>query len=99
MIVRNRKSSTMLADYPYRRLQIILKLYPTPTDLLLSFDLDPCAILFNGSGVKMLPRTARALEVGCTSLTMDILHGFSLANRGHAMLNRMLKYADRGFGT
>lgn len=64
MVVKNHKTILFLSDYPNRRIQIILKLLTSPTQALLSFDLDACAVGFDGRRVLMLPRCARAIETG-----------------------------------
>lgn len=98
LIVKNAKTINFLASYPNRRIQIILKLLPSPTDILLNFDLDACAIGFNGSRVFMLPRFARAIETGYSIFTMDLVWGHHLGNRRATQEKRVFKYADRGFG-
>ena len=98
LVVKNAKTITFLADYPNRRVQIILKLLPSPTEILLNIDIDPCAVGFDGSHVKMLPRCARALETGYSTFTMDLIWGHYLGNRRATRENRLFKYADRGFG-
>lgn len=66
--------------------------------MLLNFDLDPCAIGFNGKEVLMLPRCARALETGYSVFTTDLVEGHHLGDRRETQLPRVYKYADRGFG-
>ena len=98
LVVKNAKTINFLADYPIRRIQIVLKLLPTPTDILLNFDLDACAIGFDGSRVFMLPRCARAIETGYSVFTMDLVWGHHLGDRRASQDSRIFKYADRGFG-
>ena len=98
LIVKNAKTINFLADYPNRRIQIVLKLLPSPTQILLNFDLDACAIGFDGSGVHMLPRCARALETGYSTFTMDLIWGHYLGDRQATRETRVFSYADRGFG-
>ncbi|KAJ7190054.1 hypothetical protein GGX14DRAFT_408309 [Mycena pura] len=62
LVVRNSKTITFYSQYPTRRLQIVLKLVKSPKDVLLNFDLDICAMGWDGSELWMLPRAARALE-------------------------------------
>lgn len=62
LAVKNSKTITFYARYPLRRIQIILKLVKSPKDVLLNFDLDICAMGWDGNEVLMLPRAARALE-------------------------------------
>ncbi|KAL8640619.1 MAG: hypothetical protein Q9226_008726, partial [Calogaya cf. arnoldii] len=98
MIVKTSKTITLIPKYPDRRTQIILKLLPSPLDILLNFDLDACAMGFDGSRVLMLPRAARALETGYSTFTMDLIWGHHLGNRRESQEVRIFKYADRGFG-
>ncbi|KAJ7730582.1 hypothetical protein B0H16DRAFT_1469551 [Mycena metata] len=63
LAVRNCKTITFYAEYPLRRIQIVLKLAENPRDVLLNFDLDICAMGWDGENVWMLPRAARALEL------------------------------------
>ncbi len=98
LVVKNAKTINLLPSYPNRRIQIILKLLPSPTQILLNFDLDSCAIGFNGSQVLMLPRFARAIETGYSVFTMDLIWGHHLGDRRATQEKRVFKYADRGFG-
>lgn len=98
LVVKNAKTINLLSSYPHRRIQIVLKLLPSPTDVLLNFDLDACAIGFDGSRVMMLPRCARAIETGYSVFTMDLVWGHHLGDRRASQEIRLFKYADRGFG-
>lgn len=82
----------------YTAAQVILKLVASPAEVLLNFDLDPCAIGFTGTDVFLLPRCARALETGYTVFTTDLVAGHHLGDRRESQLPRVYKYADRGFG-
>jgi hypothetical protein len=62
LVVRNCTTITFYARYPLRRIQIVLKLVESPKTVLLNFDLDICAMGWDGATLWMLPRTARALE-------------------------------------
>jgi len=98
LVVKNAKTINLLPSYPNRRIQIILKLLQSPTQILLNFDLDACAIGFDGSRVLMLPRFARAVETGYSVFTMDLIWGHHLGDRRATQEKRVFKYADRGFG-
>lgn len=98
LVVKNAKTINLLSSYPNRRIQIVLKLLPSPTDILLNFDLDACSIGFDGSHVIMLPRCARAIETGYSVFTMDLVWGHHLGDRRASQIIRLFKYADRGFG-
>ena len=97
-VIKNAKTITFLPPYPHRRIQIVLKLLPSPTHVLLNFDLDACALGFDGTSVLMLPRFVRALETGYSVFSMDLVWGHHLRDRRATQEKRLLKYADRGFG-
>ncbi|KAL8932077.1 MAG: hypothetical protein Q9216_006972 [Gyalolechia sp. 2 TL-2023] len=98
IVIKYAKAINFVPTFPSRRIQIILKLLPSPLDILLNINLDACAIGFNGSRVLMLPRCARAIETGYSVFTMDLIWGHHLGNRRETQESRVLKYADRGFG-
>ncbi|KAJ7276704.1 hypothetical protein C8J57DRAFT_1061528 [Mycena rebaudengoi] len=98
LAVRNCNTITFYAHYPLRRIQIVLKLVESPRAVLLNFDLDICAMGWDGSQVWMLPRAARALETGCSVFTMDLIDGHYLSDRRASEPERIFKYADKGYG-
>ena len=98
LVVKSTKTINLISSYPHRRLQIVLKLLAAPTDVLLNFDLDACAIGFDGFRVLMLPRCARAIETGYSVFTMDLVWGHHLSERRASQEVRIFKYANRGFG-
>ncbi|KAJ7020989.1 hypothetical protein C8F04DRAFT_1274306 [Mycena alexandri] len=53
---------------------------------------------WDGSNVWMLPRAARALETGCNTFTMNLVHGHYLSERHASQPLRIFKYADKGYG-
>ncbi|KAJ7224957.1 hypothetical protein B0H12DRAFT_1267871 [Mycena haematopus] len=81
LIVRNSKTITFFSSYPLRRIQIVLKLVKSPRAVLLNFDLDICAMCWDGSEFWMLPRAARALETGFNVFTMNMIQGHYLSER------------------
>ncbi|KAJ7166898.1 hypothetical protein C8R46DRAFT_1219277 [Mycena filopes] len=96
--VRNSTTITFYARYPLRRIQIVLKLVDSPKDVLLNFDLDICAMGWDGKNVWMLPRAARALETGYNTFTMSLVNGHYLSDRRASQPKRIFKYADKGYG-
>jgi hypothetical protein len=62
LVIRNSKTISFLTSYPNRRFQIVLKKVRHPKEVLLNFDLDICAVGYDGKEVWMLPRMVRALE-------------------------------------
>ena len=98
LIVKSVRAIDLITDCPERSIRIILKLYPSPIDVLLESDLDACAIGFDGSRVFMLPRCARAIETGYSVFTMDLVWGCPREGRRASTINRLFDYAERGFG-
>lgn len=98
LVVKNPKTINLIPSYPNCRVQIVLKLVSSLTQALLNFDLDECAVGFDGSRVLMLPRCARAIETGYSVFTMDLIWGYHLSDRRETQRSRVFKYADRGFG-
>ncbi|KAK7007898.1 hypothetical protein R3P38DRAFT_2552529 [Favolaschia claudopus] len=97
-VVRNSKTITFYASYPLRRIQVVLKLVKSPRAVLLNFDLDVCAMGWDGSDVWMLPRAARALETGYIVFTMNLIQGHYLSERRATQEQRVFKYAYKGYG-
>lgn len=62
LLVRNSKTVTFFSHYPLRRVQVVLKQVESPRDVLLNFDLDVCAVAWDGKEVWLLPRACRALQ-------------------------------------
>ncbi|TRM65507.1 hypothetical protein BD626DRAFT_616231 [Schizophyllum amplum] len=98
LLVRNSQTITLYSKFPTRRVQIVLKLVESPREVLLNFDLDICAVAFDGSDAWMLPRCARALETGTVVFTMDLIEGHFLGDRKASRDKRVFKYANKGFG-
>ncbi|KAE8221644.1 hypothetical protein CF319_g5023 [Tilletia indica] len=71
-------------------IQIILRLYDNPAEILANFDLDPCAVGFSGCEVWIEPRAVRAIHTGLSVLTEKLLKTTTL--------RRIMKYASRGYG-
>ncbi|CAD6923634.1 unnamed protein product [Tilletia controversa] len=83
-VLRNLQTITFVPErYPYRRVQVILKLCLNPMAILLNFDLDQVAVGYTGDEVWMLPRASRALVTGYTTFTMDLIHGYG--ERGYGL--------------
>ncbi|KAJ7698595.1 hypothetical protein B0H17DRAFT_1328498 [Mycena rosella] len=97
LVVRNCTTITFYARYPLRRIQIVLKLAESPKNILLNFDLDVCAMGWDGASLWMLPRAARALETGCSVFTMSLIRGHYLSDRRASTQERIFKYADKGY--
>ncbi|KAF8311749.1 hypothetical protein DL93DRAFT_2082950 [Clavulina sp. PMI_390] len=98
LVVRNSRTITFFSEYPVKRVQVVLKLVRSPREVLLNFDLDICAMGYDGSSLIMLPRAARALETGYNVFTMDLIQGHYLGERRASQESRVFKYADKGYG-
>ena len=71
------------------QIQIILRLYDSLTKILMGFDVDCCAVAFNGSNILTTVRGEYALK-----------HRVNVANlqrRSPSYENRLIKYSFRGF--
>ena len=58
---RTKHTVTLVSQFPFKHIQIILRLYKSPAETLLGFDVDSCAVAFNGTDVLMTPRAHFAL--------------------------------------
>ncbi|KAK0527448.1 hypothetical protein OC835_004977 [Tilletia horrida] len=72
----------------YRKIQIVMTLYSSPSDVVAHFDLDPVAALYNLEDVYIAPRAVRSFWTAYTFVT-DAIRG--------STAQRILKYALRGF--
>ncbi|KAE8228388.1 hypothetical protein CF326_g6683 [Tilletia indica] len=98
-VLRSSQAITFVpAQYPYRRIQVVLKLCPNPMAILLDFDLDQAAVGYSGYEVWMLPRASRAFVTGYATFSMNLIHGPVLAPRRGAQDQRVFKYGERGYG-
>ena len=46
-VIRTRRTVTLLHTYPFRHTQVILKIYKSPAEILLGFDIDSCCCKFS----------------------------------------------------
>ena len=100
ILVKTSRTLSYRAKPPHRAIRITLKLYPSPTEVLLDFDLDPNAVAYDGSSIFMLPRCARALETGYTNFATELIYGHHLAKSARSAVApaRLFYYATLGFG-
>lgn len=81
-----------LFDDDKLKIQIVLRIYDSPTEVLIGFDLDSCCCTYNGRNVWVCPRWIPAIQ-----------SGVNILNPLHAWPNkpsyefRLAKYAFRGF--
>jgi hypothetical protein len=74
------------------KIQIVLRLYDSPAEILMGFDCDSCCCAYDGREVWVTPRCAHALQTGINVL--NPIHAWP--NRPSYEL-RLAKYAHRGF--
>jgi len=88
-VLRSLRAITILCPYPYRHVQIILRLYRSPSEILLGFDIDCCCVGYDGKDLWCMERFRRA-----------ITKRYNLANksrRSYTYEQRLFKYSKRGF--
>ena len=88
-IVRGKHAVTIIQEYPTRHIQIVLRLYKSPAEILMGFDIDCCSVGFDGTAVWATPRALRALNQRTNRV--------DLSRRSLTYEVRLYKYAKRGF--
>ncbi len=58
---RTKHTITLVSQFPHKHIQIVTRLYRSPAEVLLGFDVDACAVAFDGAAVLMAPRAHFAL--------------------------------------
>lgn len=86
---RSAYAISIVSEFPYRHIQIILRLYSSPAEILMGFDVDSCSCGFDGKQVYMTPRCHQALVRQMNTVDMT--------RRSPTYEMRLAKYADRGF--
>jgi len=86
---RSAHAVTLVSQYPFRHIQIVLRLYHSPAEVLMGFDVDACAVGFDGQKVVACPRTVLALRTRTNRI--------DVSRRSPSYEMRLSKYASRGF--
>jgi hypothetical protein len=89
LVLRTFRAVTILIPFPYRHVQVILRFYKSPTEVLLGFDIDSCCVGYDGDKVWCMERFRRALT-----------KRYNLVNhsrRSTTYEQRLYKYSKRGF--
>ncbi|KAJ3095564.1 Protein mono-ADP-ribosyltransferase parp4 [Phlyctochytrium planicorne] len=89
LLVRNLRSLILVGEYPKRQIQIVFRLYKSPAEVLMGFDIDSCCFGYNGKSVLALPRALRAVTRRYNLV--------DLTRRSASYELRLFKYAKRGF--
>ncbi|KAM6501508.1 ankyrin repeat protein [Amanita muscaria] len=87
--VRTKNTVSIHSQYPYRSVQIVLRLYHSPAEVLAGFDIDAPCCAYNGMDVWANPRAIVAMMRQCN--TTDV------TRRSPSYEVRLAKYAKRGF--
>ena len=87
--VRTKHTVSIHSQYPYRVVQIVLKIYRSPAEALCSYDLDASSCVYDGERVWAAPRAVVAMMRQCNTVDMALRSG--------SYESRLAKYAARGF--
>eukprot|EP00698_Gefionella_okellyi_P025514 TRINITY_DN9375_c0_g1_i8.p1 TRINITY_DN9375_c0_g1~~TRINITY_DN9375_c0_g1_i8.p1 ORF type:complete len:1171 (-),score=273.51 TRINITY_DN9375_c0_g1_i8:27-3338(-) len=88
-VMRTRHAITIVTSFPYRHVQIILRLYQNMQEVIMGFDIDCCAVCYDGKDVYALPRARRAIN--------KQYNVFDASRRSLTYEQRLFKYSQRGF--
>ena len=88
--IRSSRAISIVSKYPYRNVQIILRLYSSPAEILMSFDIDSCSIGYDGNKVWCTPRAHYAI-----THKRNII---DLTRMSSSYEHRLKKYSERGYG-
>ncbi|EKM59033.1 uncharacterized protein PHACADRAFT_205211 [Phanerochaete carnosa HHB-10118-sp] len=87
--IRTKHTVSIHSQYPYRAVQIVLRLYQSPAEILAGFDVDAPCCAFDGEHVWANPRAIVAMMRQCN--TTDI------TRRSPSYEVRLTKYSSRDF--
>ncbi|KZT09270.1 ankyrin [Laetiporus sulphureus 93-53] len=87
--VRTKHTVSIHSQYPYRSVQIVLRLYASPAEVLAGFDVDSPCCAYDGERVWASPRAIAAMMRQCN--TVDV------TRRSPSYEVRLAKYSLRDF--
>ncbi|KAF7291792.1 Ankyrin repeat protein [Mycena chlorophos] len=87
--IRTKHTVSIHSQYPYRSVQIVLRLYSSPAEVLAGFDIDAPCVLYNGNRVFANPRSIIAMMRQCNTVDMT--------RRSPSYEVRLDKYSRRGY--
>lgn len=88
--IRSGKVVTIVSEYPYRHVQIVLRLFDSFAEILHSFDVDSCSVGFDGTDVWSTRRAHYAITNRRNIIDMT--------RRSITYEYRLKKYNERGYG-
>lgn len=86
---RSAHAVTLVSQYPFRHVQIVLRIYSSPYEILAGFDVDACTVGFDGNQVYADIRAHHALVTRRNTI--------DLTRRSPSYEMRLAKYGVRGF--
>lgn len=89
MCFRSAHAITLVSQYPFRHVQVVLRLYNSPAEVLMGFDVDSCACGYDGKRAYTCQRTVFAFAAQENTIDMS--------RRSPSYEMRLSKYALRGF--
>ena len=88
-VTYSRVTVSIHSQYPYRAIQIVLRLYQSPAEILAGFDVDAPCCIYDGTRVWANPRAIVAMMRQCNLV--------DITRRSPSYEVRLAKYASRGF--
>jgi hypothetical protein len=88
-LLRTKSAITFHFKYPIRSIQVVLRIYKSPAEVLIGFDLDSVAIGFDGVNLWSSGRCRRAIANRVNLIDVD--------RQSTTYEIRLFKYAKRGF--
>lgn len=88
-VIRTARAVTILNSHPFRHVQVVLRCYKSPAEVLLGFDIDSCTVGFDGQNVYCMERFKRALTKRYNLV--------NISRRSLTYEQRLYKYSRRGF--
>ena len=89
VFMRSQHAITLLGRNPHRDVQIVLRMYNKPSEVILGFDIDAVAVAFDGNDVYATERAMLALRARTNVV--------NVTRRSTTYGKRLTKYALRGF--
>jgi ankyrin repeat protein len=86
---RSAHAITLVSQYPFRHIQIVLRIYSSPYEVLAGFDVDACTVGFDGTNVYCDVRSHHALVTNYNTI--------DFTRRSPSYEMRLAKYGMRGF--
>lgn len=90
LIFKTPNTITLYAGYPYKYVQIVLRICTSVCELLSFFDLDCCAIAYDGKDILTIPRFIRCIKTRSNFIDVRKLNNIQFCNR-------IYKYFNKGF--